>query len=113
MEARRLDMKKWMTAALAAALATGCTWVTPAPDSENIRVATAEEVASCERRGKTTSKTAAKIGPFGRGDEKMAEELATLARNEAPGLGGDTVVPESEIEDGRQTFGVYSCGNPE
>lgn len=106
-------MKKWTTAMLATALTTGCTWVTPAPDSENIRLATAEEVTSCERRGKTTSKTAAKIGPFGRGDEKMAAELATLARNEAAGLGGDTVVPESEVEDGRQVFGVYACGNPD
>ena len=65
-------MTRWTKLALCAAIAfgttAGCTWVEASPDSENIRVATAAEVTNCERRGKTTSKTAAKVGPFGRGE---------------------------------------------
>ena len=41
---------------------------------------------------------------------KVAGELATLARNSAAQLGGDTVVATSEITDGSQTFAVYRCG---
>ena len=95
---------------LGALLALGCTWVPVAPEGEAVRVAAASEVAGCERRGKTTSKVASRVSLFDRNEEKVAEELATLARNEAGGMGGDTVVAESPIEDGRQTFGVYSCG---
>jgi hypothetical protein len=40
----------------------------------------------------------------------VAEELATLARNEGALLGGDTVAAESPVAEGRQTFGVYQCG---
>ncbi len=99
--------------ALAAALSmlAGCTWVTVRPEAENVRLATAEEVTGCERRGKTTSQVAAKVGLFERGEEKVAEELAILARNEASGLGGNTVVPESAATDGRQVFGVYACAS--
>ena len=35
----------------------------------------------------------------------------TPARNEAPSLGGDTVVAEGDVIDGRQLFGVYACGS--
>ena len=39
----------------------------------------------------------------------MQDELLRLARNEAGSMGGNAIVPESVIEEGRQTFGVYSC----
>jgi hypothetical protein len=39
----------------------------------------------------------------------VATELATLARNEASNFGGDTVVPTSTVDNGRQSFGVYKC----
>jgi hypothetical protein len=35
--------------------------------------------------------------------------LVALARNEAALMGGDTVVAESPVKDGRQLFGVYRC----
>jgi hypothetical protein len=40
---------------------------------------------------------------------KVANELATLARNEGALLGGDTVVAEGSVAEGRQVFGVYDC----
>ena len=41
--------------------------------------------------------------------ERLQEELISHARNEAADLGGNTVVPESIIEAGEQSFGVYRC----
>jgi hypothetical protein len=39
--------------------------------------------------------------------------MQALARNSAADMGGDTVVPVSEIQDGKQTFEVYKCVNPQ
>ncbi|GIT20632.1 MAG: hypothetical protein CM1200mP40_03140 [Gammaproteobacteria bacterium] len=44
-----------------------------------------------------------------RGGERLQDELIRLARNEAGDLGGNVIVPESVIEEGRQSFGVYRC----
>jgi len=89
--------------------ALGCSWVKPTEQAGGVRLAAAAEVSGCQRLGKTTSSVADSIGPFSRGGERVAEELATLARNEAALMGGDTVAPESPVEDGRQVFGVYRC----
>jgi hypothetical protein len=35
--------------------------------------------------------------------------LLTLARNEAGSMGVNVVVPESLIDKGQQSFGVYRC----
>jgi hypothetical protein len=43
------------------------------------------------------------------GHRKVAGELEALARNEAALMGGDTVVAELPVKDGRQVFGVYRC----
>ena len=89
--------------------AFGCAWVSLSPEGESVRVA---DVAadSCERRGKTTSTVADKVVFVRRSESKVSEELTSLARNEAAEMGADTVVPESEVEDGRQVFGIYQCG---
>ena len=49
------------------------------------------------------------MGAFERKPPKVADELATLARNEGALLDGDTVVAESTVADGRQVFGVFRC----
>jgi len=89
-----------------------CTWVKATPEGESVRVSTLAEVAACERKGKVTVSVKNRVGGVERKPTKVATELATLARNEAVSLGGDTVVPESEAYDGRQVFGVYDCGSP-
>ena len=47
-----------------------------------------------------------------RNREKVRKELETLARNHTDELNGDTIVPASAIENGKQTFDVYRCINP-
>lgn len=89
-----------------------CTWVKLTPGGEKVRVLSAAEVSSCKKLGKTTTTLKDKIAGVSRGEKKVKQEMEALARNTAADMGGDTVVPVSEITDGRQTFEVYKCVNP-
>jgi hypothetical protein len=93
----------------AAALAGGCSWVSLTPGGEKVRVLEPEEVGTCRLLGKTTATTSAAVAGIGRSFPKVLEELERLARNSAADMGGDTIVPEGRVEDGRRTFGVYRC----
>jgi len=75
-----------------------------------VRVATAGEVEECADAGTTHVSVMDKLGVVERNQAKVGGELATLARNSAVQLGGDTVVAITEIIDGSQTFAVYQCG---
>ncbi len=94
---------------VAAALLSACTWVEPTAQGEKVRVLTAEEVTKCKKVGQTTVSLLAKLAGIERNPQKVQDELNVLARNSAVELGGDTVVPISAVEDGKQTFAVYRC----
>lgn len=68
----------------------------------------AKTLESCKKLGNVNSKVVSRI-VFDRDTEKVANELADLARNEAGLMGGDTIVPISNIIDGRRNFAVYQC----
>lgn len=91
------------------ALLHACTWVRTTPEGANVRVAQADEVENCTAKGQVTTSLKSRVGGFERKPGKVAGELETLARNEAVSLGGNTVVAESLVKDGRQTFDVYRC----
>lgn len=95
-------------AALVGAL-QACAWVKPSAAGAEVRVATAAEVAGCREAGSTQVSVLDKVAGVRRGYTTVSEELANLARNSAAQLGGDTVVPTSEIVDGAQSFAVYDC----
>lgn len=88
-----------------------CTWVKLTAEGEKVRILSMSEVSSCKKLGKTTSTLKDKIAGMSRSRVKVEKEMQALARNSAVELGGDTVVPVTEIVDGRQTFEVYKCGN--
>jgi hypothetical protein len=90
-------------------LLNACTWVKTTPEGESVRVASADAVSGCERKGKVTVSVKNRVSGVERKPTKVATELAALARNEGALLGGDTVVAESAVADGRQVFGVYRC----
>jgi hypothetical protein len=71
------------------------------------------EVSSCKKLGKTTTNLKDKIAGIKRNEKKVQKEMQALARNSAADMGGDTVVPVSEIQEGKQTFEVYKCVNPQ
>jgi hypothetical protein len=95
--------------ALGAVILQGCAWVKLTPEGDNIRVLDREQVTECRHLGTTTATLKDTVAGFKRNDEKVRRELASLARNAAPELGGDTIVPATEPENGRQTFDVYRC----
>jgi len=91
------------------ALGTGCTWVKVTEYGSSVAVANAANVRGCTNLSEVTVSVTSKVGFIKRDADKVATELANLARNEAAGLGGDTVVPSSTIENGKQSFNVYKC----
>jgi hypothetical protein len=100
----------------AAAIATAalgglsaCTWVHMAPGASAVRVVSATP-ANCQNRGEVEVSVKERLGPYERNTLRVRDELETLARNEAPGLGGDTVQPLDGFEDGNQRYTVWRCG---
>lgn len=108
-----MPMKKHTILALAAAAialtVTGCTYVKLDPAAEGVELLGADRVQKCERLGKTRVSVAQKVGFIARGDRAIRDNLVTLARNSAAEMGGDTITRESEIQNGKQTFGVFDC----
>ena len=86
----------------------GCTWVHMAPGASAVQVV-AGAPAGCEQRGEVEVSVKESIAFYDRNPLRVREELETLARNEAPGLGGDTVQPLDGFEDGRQRYTVWRC----
>jgi hypothetical protein len=95
--------------AVALLFSVACTHVPMTDAAENIGTLTLEEAESCERIGKTTSSTRAKIWFFPRGKNTVTVELYSLARNTAVKMGGNAVAALGEAKDGEQDFGVYRC----
>lgn len=90
-------------------LLAGCTWVEMTPEAERVRIVPADRVADCRQIGTLSTYTKAKVAGVSRNDEKVKEELDTLARNEAAEMGADTIVADSEVSNGRREYVVYRC----
>ncbi|WP_460822071.1 DUF4156 domain-containing protein [Lysobacter olei] len=104
-------MRRLLPLAIAATLlAGGCTWVHMAPGASGVSVIGAGAApGGCEKRGEVEVSVKDRIGPYERNTLRVREELETLARNEAPGLGANTVQPLAEPHDGTQRFTAWRC----
>ena len=99
-------------AALAIVLAmtaSACTWVHMAPGAQAVRVVEGPP-AGCEKRGEIAVSVRDSVAFYERNDLRVHDELETLARNEAPGLGADTVNPLVAPVNGEQRFAAWHCG---
>ncbi len=85
------------------------TWVNVTSAGRLVEVATPEQVSACNRLGSSTTNALSEIAFVERGTRKLQQELLDLARNEAGDMGGNRIVVETPINNGRQTFGVYRC----
>jgi hypothetical protein len=106
-------MKKLIVVVVAGLMLQACSWVRLTPEGEKTRVLSRSEVTACKKLGRTTSSIKADIAGLDRSPEKVREELEILARNTAPDMDGDTVVPIGKPEDGSQVFEVYRCVDPD
>ncbi len=103
-------IKTITTAAIVLSL-SACSWVQVTTSGQAVRlVQTKNDVSSCKELGSTTASVMSKFF-ITRNHDKVARELADLARNTAAEMKGDTIVPISLIDDGKRTFGVYQCVN--
>ena len=103
-------MKFLATAVLGIFLISGCTWVKPTPGGDRVWVAaSAAEVAGCKEIGKTTVSLLDRISYYQRDPKKVEAELFILGRNSAAEMGGDTILPVSDIFQGERRFTVYRC----
>ncbi|BBL74258.1 DUF4156 domain-containing protein [Methylomagnum ishizawai] len=90
----------------------GCAWVDLKPQGEKVRVLSKSEVGRCKPLGQVTANTTATLGFIARGKSVVQEEVYRLARNNAGGMGGDTIVAKGPLLEGEQSFDVYRCINP-
>lgn len=98
------------TIVIAVALfSTGCTYVKTDSAAENIVLANESRIQNCQRLGTANASVKADIVGIDRKSTKVASELLALARNEAASMGGNTLVADSEISEGKQRFIVYQC----
>jgi hypothetical protein len=95
---------------IALAMLAACTWVQLENAGARVRVADASEsLAGCRYRGELTVMVTHRLGEFERNSLKVADELETLARNEAAGMQANTIKPLSQPAGGEQRFGAYDC----
>lgn len=94
----------------AVGLTSACTWVKVSDQGSNIAVANAANVRNCEKVRTVNVRVKDNfVGSMKRSPDKVATELTNMARNEATAFDGDTIVPASQVNDGRQSFDVYKC----
>lgn len=104
---------RWVLPVLAvSALTAGCVFVQPTAEGKNVRVLTEAEVDRCRSLGTLTSQVADRVGAIPRNREAVQDDVRLNAQNAAAEMGGDTIVPTSTMEDGKQSFAVYRCLAP-
>ncbi len=99
------------TIILLALFSLSCTWVKLVPGAEEVQISTMMEVENCQLLGRTTVSLKAKIAGFNRNQKQVQFELEILGRNAALNLSGDTIVADSEVNEGQQVFKIYRCRN--
>ena len=95
---------------LLGALPAACTWVEPSISGKAVRVAYDGKVAGCRDVGTVAVTVTDKIAFYHRNEYKVADELETMARNEAASIPADTILARGEPKDGSQRFQAYVCG---
>lgn len=99
-----------LSIAISTLLLGGCTWVHMAPGASAVKVLPlGAQPAGCDKRGDVAVSVKDSIAFYERNDLRVRDELETLARNEAPGLGADTIVPLGPPVEGEQRFAAYRC----
>jgi hypothetical protein len=88
---------------------SGCTFVHMAPGASAVRIVEGPP-AGCEKRGEVDVSVKDSVAFYERNDLRVKDELETLARNEGPGLGADTMNPLAPPHDGQQRWAAWRCG---
>ena len=91
-------------------VSSACTWVKLEKNGAIVRVAGASETLSgCTFKGDITTTVTNRVVGVERNSIKVADELETLARNEAAGLGANVLQAQAPPVAGEQRFRAYRC----
>ena len=93
-------------------IVSSCATIELSTGGEKVRILSPDEVSSCKKLGQSNTSVTDNIVGVKRPIEALERELAIIARNSADSMGGDTIVPLTVIEGGKQSFVVYKCINP-
>ncbi len=100
-----------IAACLAAATLCACSWgIRLDSGGRKVRTAWNGDVGHCRAQGTITVSVLDHVGPLDRNSLKVRDELEVMARNEAAGIGADTVKPLGDPRDGEQSWAAYHCG---
>lgn len=88
-----------------------CSWgIKLDAGGDKVRTAWDGKVAGCKQLGKVTVSVLDRVGPLDRNNLKVRDELEVMARNQAAGMGADTIAPIDEPHEGEQSWNAYACG---
>lgn len=90
----------------------GCALVELTRAGAGVRLASPEAVVTCTNLGRVTASVIHEVGFLPRHPEEVKDNINVTARNRAAELGADTIVPVSQVQDGKQTFEIYRCLRP-
>lgn len=98
-------------AAIASTLGVcACTWVPMETGAAGVRVlAIGAATTGCTKLGEIEGNVTDRVAVYQRNPLRVQEELETMARNEAVGLGANSVVPAEAPHDGHQRFIAWRC----
>ncbi|WP_256646047.1 DUF4156 domain-containing protein [Thermomonas paludicola] len=97
-----------LAAALLVLALPACTFVKMAPGAQQVKVLSVAP-SGCEKRGEVAVSITHKVGFYERNPTQVRDELETLARNEAPGLGANTISPQDMPHEGSQRWAMWRC----
>ena len=95
---------------IAILILSACTWVEPTKEGSEVLVVKAFNVEMCKKLGTTNVSVKHKVGFITRSEEKVTEELTTLAKNRAAEMGGNSIVANGAASEGAMSFDIYKCG---
>lgn len=91
-------------------LVTACTWVPIKPAATAVRVIAAGPApAGCAKLGEIEVNVTDRVAFYERNPLRVQEELETMARNEATGIGANAVQPLEVPREGSQRFTGWRC----
>ena len=91
-----------------AVVLSACTFVHMAPGASAVKIVESPP-AGCDKRGEVEVSVKDSVAFYERNDLRVKDELETLARNEGPGLGADTMNPQGPPKDGQQRWAAWRC----
>ena len=95
---------------IAILILTSCTWVEPTKEGSEVLLVKAFNVETCKKLGTTNVSVKHKVGIITRSEEKVTEELITLAKNRAAEMGGNSIVAKEPASEGAMSFEIFKCG---